>query len=210
MEQPVRVPRKEYPKVAQTDYPINPLIKERWSPCIFSSDPVEKEKIHSLFEAARWAPSSFGEQPWSFVLGFKDEGEAHNKLLSALWTGNQDWAKFAPILGYSVTHMTFRKNGKPNPHARHDVGLAMGTLLLQATELGLSVHQMAGFYPDKVVAACRIPDGWEPVAAFAIGYMGDREGASPALLQRDESARGRFVQRDFLFWNEFGESWPGL
>ncbi len=209
MEQSVKIPRKEYPKVAQTEYPVNPLIKERWSPCIFSSEPVEKEKLHSLFEAARWAPSSFGEQPWNFILGFKDEGEGYKKILSALWSANQAWAKHAPVLGFSVTEVTFHKNGKPNAHAWHDIGLAMGTLLLQATELGLSVHQMAGFYPHKVIEACQIPDGWEPVAAFAIGYMGDREGAAPELLARDESARGRRPQSEFLFWNEFGKSWPG-
>src|SRR6478736_8908287 len=137
-------------KLAPADHPIEEILKRRWSPRAFSNRMVGPDKLLSLFEAARWAASSFNEQPWSFILTTKEKPEEHAALLSCLMEKNQQWAHLAPVLMVSVAKLNFAKNGKPNRHAFHDVGLAMGTMLVQATALGLFVHQMAGFSVDKV------------------------------------------------------------
>src|SRR5437868_2953172 len=136
-------------KPAQTDYPIEEILKRRWSPRAFSDRMVGSEKLRSLFEAARWAPSSFNAQPWSFIVATKEKPEEHARLLSCLVEKNQQWARLAPVLMVSVAKLKFEKTGKPNRHAFHDVGLAMGNMLVEATALGLCVHQMAGFSPEK-------------------------------------------------------------
>src|SRR5258708_2099798 len=165
-------------KPAKTEYPIDPLLTRRWSPRAFAERGIEPNKLRSLFEAARWAPSSFNEQPWSFIVATKGEPENYQKLLSCLVEGNQKWARLAPVLMVSVAKLNFEKTGKPNRHALHDVGLAMGSLLVEAIALGLFVHQMAGFSVDKVREAYQVPEGFEPLAAIAIGYP-----AAPEVLR---------------------------
>src|SRR5260370_15292830 len=137
-------------KPAETQYPIEEILRRRWSPRAFSARPVEPEKLQSLFEAARWAASSFNEQPWNFIVATKQNPEEHEHLLSCLVEGNQRWARAAPVLMVSVATLNFDKTGKPNRHAVHDVGLAVQNLIIEATALGLFVHQMAGFSPQKV------------------------------------------------------------
>src|SRR3989442_5925948 len=117
-------------KPAQTDYPIEEILKRRWSPRAFSDRMVESEKLLSLFEAARWAPSSFNEQPWFFIVATKQKLEEHARLLSCFVEKNQQWARLAPVLMVSVAKLKFEKTGKPNRHAFHDVGLAMGNMLV--------------------------------------------------------------------------------
>ena len=129
-------------KPANTDYPIEEILRRRWSPRAFSERMVETEKLKRLFEAVRWAPSSFNEQPWSFIVATKQKQEEHARLLSCLVEKNQQWAHLAPVLMVSIARSNFEKTGKPNRHAFHDVGLAMGNLLVEATALGLCVHQM--------------------------------------------------------------------
>ena len=104
-------------KLAQTDYPILEILRRRWSPRAFSNQMVEPEKLRSLFEAARWAPSSFNEQPWSFILATKRYPEEHARVLSCLSERNQQWARLAPVLLVSVAKLSFHKTGKPNRHA---------------------------------------------------------------------------------------------
>src|SRR5436305_7136247 len=173
-------------KPAQTDYPIEEILKRRWSPRAFSDRMVEPEKLQSLFEAARWAPSSFNEQPWSFIIATKQKPEEHARLLGCLVEKNQQWAQLAPVLMVSVAKLNFEKTSKPNRHAFHDVGLAMGSLLVEATALGLFVHQMAGFSVDKVREAYQVPEGFEPVAAIAIGYQAEPE-ALPEIFREQET-----------------------
>lgn len=175
-------------KPAPVDHPIHDLLRERWSPRAYDDTPVEPEVILSLLEAARWAPSSFNEQPWRFVIADRHRDPASfARLLAALVESNQIWARFAPILGFSVARLTFEKSGRPNRHAWHDVGQAMGSMLVEATARGLSVHQMAGYDADKARAACGLPEGFEPVAAFTVGYSTD-----PASFERlDERTRSR-------------------
>src|SRR5687767_5782687 len=135
---------------APAGYPIQDEIKNRWSPRAFSSRMIEPEKMRSLLEAARWAPSSFNEQPWHFLVTTKDDETEYQRMLSCLSETNQKWAQLAPVLMTSVGKITFEKNGKPNRHAYHDVGLAVANMIFEATALGLFVHQMAGFSPEKV------------------------------------------------------------
>ena len=168
---------------------------------------VEPEKLRSLFEAARWAPSSFNEQPWSFVVTTRNNPDEYAQMLSCLVEKNQQWAQLAPVLMVSVAKLNFEKSGKPNRHAFHDVGLAMGTMLVQATALGLFVHQMAGFSVDKVREAFGVPDGFEPVAAVAIGYEADPEVLPEAFREQEVGPRRRKPISEFVFAGGFGKPW---
>ena len=195
-------------KPAQTDYPIIELLKRRWSPRAFSDQMVEPEKLLSLFEAARWAPSSFNEQPWYFVLATKQNPEEHARLLSCLVEGNQQWARLAPVLMVSVAKLNFDHTGKPNRHAFYDVGMAVGNLMTQATALDLFVHQMAGFSPEKVAELYKIPDEFEPVAAIAIGYGGSVEDLPESLRERELGPRSRKPIQSFVFEGQWGQPSP--
>src|SRR5260370_8519684 len=127
-------------KPAETQYPIEEILRRRWSPRSFSERLVEPEKLQSLFEAARWAPSSFNEQPWNFIVATKQKPEEHARLLSCLVEGNQRWARAAPVLMVSVAKLNFDKTGKPSRHPFHDGGLAMGYMPLQEPLRVLSAH----------------------------------------------------------------------
>src|SRR5688500_18464285 len=167
-------------KAADTTYAIEELLKQRWSPRAFSDRPVEPEKLLRLWEAARWAASCANEQPWYFIVATKQDEAEYTRLLSCLRENNQQWARQAPVLMASVAKLAFDANGQPNRYAFHDVGLAVANLITQATALGLCVHQMAGFYPEKVRELYGVPAAFEPVAGIVLGYPGD-----PALLPED-------------------------
>jgi nitroreductase len=194
-------------KPAPTDYPIEELIQRRWSPRAFSDRGVEPEKLRSLFEAARWAPSSFNEQPWAYIIATKDKADEYAQMLSCLMEKNQQWARLAPVLGVSIAKLNFDKTGKPNRHAFHDVGLATGTMLVQATALGLFVHQMAGFSVDKVRETYLLPEGFEPVAAIAIGYAADTQVLPEAFREQEVGPRKRKRICEFVFEGRWGEAW---
>ncbi len=192
-------------KPAQTDHPIQEILKRRWSPRAFADRTVESEKLRSLFEAARWAPSSFNEQPWFFIVATKEKLEEHARLLSCLVEKNQQWARLAPVLMVSVAKLKFEKTGKPNRHAFHDVGLAMGNMLVEATALGLCVHQMAGLFPEKVREIYGVPDGFEPVAAIAIGYAAEVEVLPEPFREQELGPRIRKPISSFVFQGNWGE-----
>jgi nitroreductase len=195
-------------KLAQTDYPIMEILKRRWSPRAFSDRMVEPEKLQSLFEAARWAPSCFNEQPWQFIVTTKQTLEDHARLLSCLVEGNQQWARLAPVLMVSVAKLNFDKTGKPNRHAFHDVGLAVANMMVEATALDLFVHQMAGFSPEKVRELYGVGDGFEPVAAIAIGYGTDAKDLPEAFRQADLGPRTRKPIQSFVFQGRWGQPSP--
>lgn len=192
-------------KSADTQYPINDLLRQRWSPLAFSNRMVEPEKLCSVLEAARWAASSYNEQPWSFIIATKDNQEEFEHLLSCLAEGNQEWAINAPVLMISVAKLFFERNGVENRHAFHDVGAAAAELAIQATANGLFIHQMAGFDVPKTRELYSIPEGYEPVAAIALGYQGDPQTLSERLQQREASPRSRKPLEKFVFsgaWNQ--------
>ncbi len=193
-------------KPAENQYPIHELIRERWSPRAFAPKMVEPEKLHSLFEAARWAASCFNEQPWNFIVATKENEEEFARVLGCLVEGNVLWAQHAPVLMLSVASLNFARNGKPNRHAFHDVGLAAATLTLQATALGLVVHQMAGFSTAKAREEFAIPDGYEAVAAIALGYQGDPESLPDDLRQKELAPRTRRAADSFVFTGKWGHT----
>jgi nitroreductase len=186
-------------KKASTDYPIHELLAERWSPYIFEDRPVPEADLRSLFEAARWAPSSYNEQPWSYIVATKDDPEQFQRLLSCLVDGNQVWAKVAPVLALGVVSLRFARNAKDNRAAVHDLGLAAGNLLLEATTRGLYVHQMIGILPDKAREIYGIPEGFEAWTGLAIGYNGDPTSLPDQLRERDLAPRQRKPLREFVF-----------
>lgn len=192
-------------KLANSQYPINDLLRQRWSPLAFADKMVEPEKLRSVLEAARWAASSYNEQPWSFIIATKENPAEFERLLGCLAEGNQEWAKNAPVLMISVAKLYFEKNGVENRHAFHDVGAAASDLSVQATDQGLFVHQMAGFDVPLTRQTYNIPEGYEPVAAIALGYLGDAQALPDKLQQRELAPRQRKPLEDFVFsgsWNQ--------
>ena len=136
-------------KLAPAHHHIEDLIARRWSPRAFEERAVEPEKLKTLFEAARWAPSSNNEQPWRFLAATRENRSDYDRLLNCLSEGNLKWAARAPVLMLSVASLFFEDDGKPNRHALHDTGMAVENLVLQATALGLQAHQMAGYDVGK-------------------------------------------------------------
>jgi len=192
-------------KPAATDHPVHKLIRERWSPRAFSDKPVSAEALRSLFEAARWAPSSNNEQPWAFIVATKDDHATHAKLLSTLVEVNQAWAKKAPVLAIAVSELAFARNGHPNRNAFYDTGAAVAHLTAEATSRGLFVHQMAGFDPHKATELFAIPTGWEPIAAFVIGYPGDPQSLPDSLRERENAPRSRKPLAEFVMSGNWGQ-----
>jgi nitroreductase len=195
-------------KIITPDHPILDVLRKRWSPRAFADRPVEPTKLQSLLEAARWAPSCFNEQPWSFIVATKDNPPEYERLLACLVEKNQAWAKSAPVLMISVAAKSFAQTGKPNRHWFHDVGLAVSDLVTQATVLDLFVHQMAGFSPDKARQTYNIPDSHEAVAAIAIGYLGDPNSLPDDLRERELKPQTRKPLKDFVFTGKWGDSDP--
>lgn len=193
-------------KKAPTDHPVHELVERRWSPRAFSSRPVEPGKLRSVLEAARWAPSSWNDQPWHFLVSRREEREEFERMLSCLSSGNRRWAGRAPVLMISVARARFRKNGKPNRHAWHDVGQAAAQLTLQAVHEGLSVHQMAGFDAERARELYEVPDDHEPVAAMALGYPGDPDDLPEDLHDSERSGRSRRPIDEFVFSDEWGST----
>src|SRR5947208_2042934 len=162
--------QSSHPTPPKPDHPILPVITERWSPYAFDPRPVEREKLLSCLEAARWAPSSYNEQPWTFILAERTDQAEFGRILECLVEANQAWAKNAGVVMLTVVSKLFVKNGKPNRAAEHDIGLAAGNMVLQATALGLQGHQMIGIERDKARTTYGIPEAHEALTAIALGY----------------------------------------
>jgi Nitroreductase len=172
-------------KPATTDYPLLDTIRERWSPLAFDAHrPVPRETLLLLFEAARWAPSSFNDQPWRFIVGTTDaDPETHRRILETLTPRNQAWAKNAPVLVLGLARQVFGHNGKENRFGMYDTGQAVSHLIAQATASGLHAHQMGGYDPAKARERFAIPDEYATAAVIALGYI-----APPETLE-DEAMR---------------------
>lgn len=189
---------------ASTDYPVHELIAKRWSPYSFDDRAVSDADLCSLFEAARWAPSSYNEQPWSYIIATKQRPEEFTQMLSCLVEGNQVWAKNAPVLALGIARVNFARNDRPNRAAIHDLGLAAGNLVMEATARGLAVHQMIGILPDRAREIYEIPGGYEPMTGIAIGYLGDPNRLPENLKDRDLARRPRKPLREFVFSGKWG------
>ncbi|MBX3300833.1 MAG: nitroreductase family protein [Nitrospira sp.] len=191
-------------KPARTHFHIHDLLARRWSPRAFDERPVETDTLRTLFEAARWAPSSNNEQPWRFIVATKQHQTDWNRLFECLAEGNRRWAFRAPVLVLSIASMQFEDDGKPNRHAFHDTGLATENFVLQATAQGLIAHQMAGFDVERARLDLRVPAGYEPVAMIAVGYPGDSALLPERLRERELRPRDRRPITAWTFSGQWG------
>ncbi|MGD8426750.1 MAG: nitroreductase family protein [Balneolaceae bacterium] len=196
---------KDKIKEAPAGYPIHELLKSRWSPRSFSDESVNAKLLHQLFEAARWAPSSYNEQPWRFIVARKEDGEDFEKLAGVMNEFNRNWAAKAPVLVLGLTKKNFSLNGRPNPHAGHDLGQAIAHLTFEASRHDLYVHQMAGILPEKARILYDIPDEYEPLTMFSIGYLGDPETLNDKLKEREQAPRNRKQLEEIVFDGEWAK-----
>ncbi len=181
---------------AKPDHPINELLVQRWSPYAFSEKEVSESDILSILEAARWAASSYNEQPWSFIVAMKKDTIAFQEALSCIVEANQGWAQHASVLIFSVVHKLFSKNNTVNHAAYHDVGLAIGNFSVEATARGISLHQMAGIFSEKANALYKIPENHTVFTGIALGY---------AAESNEKTERTRKAQENFVFKGQWGE-----
>jgi nitroreductase len=220
--------------LTENKYTVHDFLRGRWSPLAFSSRTVEQDKLLVLLEAARWAPSSDNHQPWNFIIATKDHGVEYERLLSCLFDANKRWAQQAPVLMLSVAKLHFDqpsslnpddtmetlmhsiakphadRSGEANRHAFHDLGMAVENLTIQAIALDLFVHHLGGFHLDQARALFHIPHGYEPVAAMAIGYLGDSQTLPEELRLRELAPRDRKPLKEFVFTGHWGHPSPLL
>lgn len=190
-------------KAANTDYPIIDQLKERWSPRVFGEQVPSEQELRQIFEAARWAASSMNEQPWRFMVTVKGT-EAYQKVFDCLSGFNQMWVK-SPVLVFAAYKKEF-DSGKENFHALYDLGSAVAAMSIQAQDLGIAMHQMAGVDWRKAHEVFEVPEGYHVATALAIGYYTDEIASLPENLQQSETApRTRKPQEDFVFTGNWGE-----
>ena len=183
---------------------LAPLIHQRWSPRAFRSQAVEPAVLERLFEAARWAPSCYNEQPWRFVVAHSSDTAGFAGILSTLVPFNQGWAKSAAVLGIAIAKLDFG-NGKPNHWGRYDTGQAMAQLALQAEFEGLKVHQMGGYDAAACAQVLAIPEGYVAAAAFAIGYEGDPATLDPQMQPGELALSERKPLAEIVYHGTFGQ-----
>lgn len=194
-------------KSAVTQVAIADLIAHRWSPRAIDPDqPVSREQTLALLEAARWAPSCFGDQPWRYLLWDRfRNAAAWQQAFECLAEGNQGWAKNAPLLLLSIATPNFGHNNKPNRWAQHDTGAASENLCLQATALGLVAHQMGGFDPEQATVLFNIPADHVCMAMIAVGHPAPVDVLPEPLRERELAARERKPLTEIAFeggWNQ--------
>lgn len=194
-------------KKIETKATIHELIASRWSGRAYDSKKfVTREQIISLVEAARWAPSCYGDQPWRFIVFDKATNEsAWEKALSCLVEGNRAWAKDAPLLFLACADSKMSKNGNPNRWGQYDTGAASENLCLQAASLGLMVHQMGGFDVDMTRETFAIPDQYALMAMMTVGYQLAENVIPDDIKDREYSERARNPLGDNFFdgaWNK--------
>lgn len=173
----------------KTEYEVDDVFVNRWSPRAMSGEKLSDAELFSLFEAARWAPSSFNNQPWRFVYARK--GSEHwSRFFGFLDEGNQIWAKNADVLIATISKTTFDYNGKPSKTHSFDTGSAWQNLALQGSVKGLVVHGMQGFDYEKAAAELKVPDDHRVEMMIAVGKPGN-PGDLPEKLQKGEVPSGR-------------------
>jgi nitroreductase len=192
----------DFNKKTPTDHEIIDLIKNRWSPRIFSDQPVSQKELQMLFEAGRWAPSSSNLQPWNIVWGIKGS-KTYDRIMDVLVEFNQKWAKNAPVLLLGVVD-TKTPKGDDNYHAPHDLGQFSANMALQAQSMGIAFHQMAGLDYEKAKKEFKFPETFHVATAIALGYYGGDLSDVPDFLQEAETGeRSRKKQNDFVFNGDY-------
>ena len=166
------------------DYPIEPLFLDRWSPRAMSGEPIDERELMRLFEAARWAPSTYNEQEWRFLYARRDSPH-WPAFFDLLMEANQAWCGNAAVLMVVLSHKVFTKDGRPNPVHTFDAGAAFENLALQGAAMGLVVHGMAGFDRAKARTTLGVPDDYDVEAMVAVGHPGDPAKLPPQLQARE-------------------------
>ncbi|MBI2775317.1 nitroreductase family protein [Candidatus Dependentiae bacterium] len=189
--------------VRKSSYAINPIILNRWSPRAMSGEPLTDKELMQLFEAARWAPSSFNNQPWRFIYAKKNT-DSWEKFFNLLVPANQSWAKNAAALVVIISRNNFSYNNKPSRTHTFDTGSAWENLALQGYQDGLVVHGMEGFDYDRAKKELIIPDGYTVEAMCAIGKPGKKEDL-PKELQENEVPSDRNPLESIVFEGTFKE-----
>ena len=193
-------------KTALSSVPLHDLIANRWSPRAIAADKaVSKTDLLALLEAARWSPSCFNDQPWRFVVFDKNTDLASWEIaLSVLVEKNQLWAKNAPVLILSVAMANFNHNGTANRWSGYDTGAATMSLSLQATALGLVVHQMGGFDGNKARELFALPEDCTPMAMLAVGYQGEVDDLADDFKAAETAERSRKPLAEQFFAGKWG------
>jgi nitroreductase len=178
----------------KADYPIEPLFLRRWSPRALSGESLTEREIMTVFEAARWAPSTYNEQEWRFLFARSDT-QHWQTFFDLLGDANKAWCKNAAVLCVVLARKTFTHNGKPNPVHVYDAGSAWENLALQATALGIAAHGMAGFDFEKARTALKVPDDFVVCAMFALGRPGDPNDLPDEMREREKISDRRPIQQ---------------
>jgi nitroreductase len=195
-----------FEKRADTEVPIADTLALRWSGRAYDPDrPVERGKLVALLEAARWAPSCFGDQPWRYLLWERQaDPERWRRAFECLAEGNRAWVERAPILMLAMADSQFTDR-RPNRWGQYDTGAASMSLSVQATELGLMVHQMGGFDAGKIRAEFAIPERYDCMAMIALGYQLPRDKIPDDLREREFAPRNRRPTAESFFLGEWGK-----
>lgn len=194
-------------KPAETSEPVNDLIRERWSPRSFNGEPVARNVLRSLFEAARWAPSCNNSQPWRYIVATRDDGAEYEKAQGCFNERNQRWTRLAPVVGFVCAYKNL-PNGNPSPTHAYDTGMATAQLIMQATDHGLHVHQAAGILRDKVRETYAVPEDTDVICGFALGFQGEAELLPEELPEREVQPRQRNDLAGMVFTGAFGTTSP--
>lgn len=185
-------------KIADTQYEIFPLLKQRYSPRVFQKSPLQADHINKLFEAARWASSAGNCQPWRFVYAGSGSA-AYEKILACMIENDRVWAGKAPLLMLSVYKESI-DSGKENFHALHDLGQCLGNMAVQAQYMGVGMHQISGIDRVKAAKDFQIPKGFQTVSAIALGYYGgETDILSDDHRKAEHQERNRAPQKDFAY-----------
>jgi nitroreductase len=195
-------------KPAITQVPINETIANRWSGRAYdAAEPVSHEQIIALLEAARWAPSCFGDQPWRFIMWNKNTDEnAWQRAFNCIVPNNQTWVKDSPVLLLVCAGSLFEHNQTPNRWGQYDTGAAAENLCLQASHMGLMAHQMGGFNADKMREDFAIPAQYTPMAMLSVGYPADIATVTGEALTREMAERKRKPLGELFFTGTWGKT----
>ena len=191
-------------KDADAEHPLHELLRRRWSPRAFVEKPIAEADLLSLLEAARWSPSCINEQPWGFLIARRQDTARFAEMTGCLAESNQVWARRASLLMISAAKRTYTRDGKDNPVHLYDLGQSVAHLTVQATVLGLSVHQMRGFNIERAIEVYGVPADYELASAIAIGYVAAAETLPDRLRERELLPRDRKPITEFTFSGRWG------
>lgn len=194
-------------KFAATQVPVHDLIARRWSCRAFdASRAVAREQILALLEAARWAPSCFGDEPWRFVVWDRNnDAPTWHEAFDCLVEWNRNWVRNAPVLMLATANSVFRKNGRPNAWGQYDTGAASENLCIQAVAMGLMAHQMGGFDADKIRQVAAVPEQYACMAMIAVGYQTEADILDEELKELELAPRARVPLAEHFFEGGWGK-----